>query len=114
MRADRLAVRCGPPGAPCYRAPAQALWRRPSLPPHEAYAGLIQVALDELRHHPAEAQYAAGRTRRIHQRGGALALRPRITREKTTHAQEQDVVDILKTQQAWFNGQLDLDPERFI
>ncbi|WP_422679954.1 IS630 family transposase [Chelatococcus albus] len=40
--------------------------------------------------------------------------RHRITRKKTAHATEQDRPDILKQREAWFDGQLDLDPERLV
>lgn len=34
--------------------------------------------------------------------------------KKTAHAAEQDRPDIVKRRQAWFDGQLDLDPERLV
>lgn len=34
--------------------------------------------------------------------------------KKTAHASEQDRPDILKRRQDWFDGQLDLDPERLV
>jgi len=34
--------------------------------------------------------------------------------KKSAHALEQDRPDILKRRRAWFDGQLDLDPERLI
>ena len=34
--------------------------------------------------------------------------------KKTAHASEQDRPDILKRREAWFEGQLDLDPERLV
>src|SRR5689334_24526789 len=34
--------------------------------------------------------------------------------KKTAHAAEQDRPDIRKRREAWFEGQLDLDPERLI
>jgi len=34
--------------------------------------------------------------------------------KKTAHAAEQNRPDILKRRQAWFDGQLDLDPERLV
>jgi transposase len=40
--------------------------------------------------------------------------RHRMTRKKTAHAAEQDRPDILKRRQDWFEGQLDLDPERLV
>lgn len=35
-------------------------------------------------------------------------------KKKTRHAAEQDRPDVLKQRQAWFEGQLDLDPERLV
>src|SRR3954463_6549229 len=41
--------------------------------------------------------------------------RHKITRKKkTAHATEQDRPDIRKRREAWFEGQLDLDPERLV
>jgi hypothetical protein len=40
--------------------------------------------------------------------------RGKITLEKVGHAAEQDRPDVLSRRQAWFEGQLDLDPERLI
>jgi transposase len=34
--------------------------------------------------------------------------------KKTAHAAEQDRPDVLKRRQAWFEGQLDLDPEKLV
>jgi len=34
--------------------------------------------------------------------------------KKTAHASEQDRPDILKRREEWFDGQLDLDPERLV
>lgn len=47
------------------------------------------------------------------------ALGPRLrshgwTFKKSAHALEQDRPDILKRRRAWFDGQLDLDPEKLI
>jgi transposase len=39
---------------------------------------------------------------------------PNTQEKKTAHAAEQDHPDILKRRQAWFNGQLDLDPARLV
>ena len=54
--------------------------------------------------------------------GASLALstiwrffaRHKITLKKSAHAAEQDRPDILARRRAWFDGQLDLDPERLI
>jgi transposase len=37
-----------------------------------------------------------------------------ITFQKTAHAAEQDRADVLVAREAWFNGQLDLDPARLV
>jgi transposase len=34
--------------------------------------------------------------------------------KKTAHASEQDRPDVLKRREAWFDGQLDLDPEKLV
>jgi len=34
--------------------------------------------------------------------------------KKTGHASEQDRPDVLKHREAWFEGQLDLDPDKLI
>jgi transposase len=39
---------------------------------------------------------------------------PDHAQKKTGHASEQDRPDILKQRQAWFDGQIDLDPERLV
>jgi transposase len=45
----------------------------------------------------------------------ALLRPPRdLAQKKTAHAAEQDRPDILKRRRAWFEGQLDLDPERLV
>ena len=46
-----------------------------------------------------------------------MALLPtprRDAQKKTTRAEEQDRPDVLSRRQAWFDGQLDLDPERLV
>jgi transposase len=39
---------------------------------------------------------------------------PDHAQKKTAHAAEQDRPDVLKRRKAWFEGQLDLDPERLV
>ena len=39
---------------------------------------------------------------------------PRHQEQKAAHAPEQDRPDILKRRKAWFEGQLDLDPDRLV
>ncbi|MFD2134629.1 IS630 family transposase [Novosphingobium resinovorum] len=41
-------------------------------------------------------------------------VRRGLTRKKTGHAIEQDRPDVLKQRQDWFEGQLDLEPERLV
>ena len=36
------------------------------------------------------------------------------SQKKTGHAAEQDRADVLSAREAWFEGQLDLDPERLV
>ncbi len=36
------------------------------------------------------------------------------TQKKTAHASEQDRPDVLRRRKAWFDGQVDLDPERLV
>jgi transposase len=36
------------------------------------------------------------------------------TQKKTAHASEQDRPDVLRQRKAWFDGQIDLDPERLV
>ena len=84
----------------------------------EAHADLIHAALDEvpditlpeLKARLA-GQGASG------QRGRALALLPppqAHAQKKTAHASEQDRPDVLRRREAWFEDQLDLDPERLV
>lgn len=37
-----------------------------------------------------------------------------MTRKRTGHAIEQDQPDVLKQRQEWFEGQIDLEPERLV
>jgi transposase len=39
---------------------------------------------------------------------------PHDAQKKTAHASEQDRPDVLKRREQWFEGQLDLDPERLV
>ena len=45
-------------------------------------------------------------------RSGASAAGTRSRAKKTAHAAEQDRPDVRKRREAWFDGQLDLDPAR--
>jgi transposase len=44
----------------------------------------------------------------------AIRATPIHTQKKTAHASEQERPDILTRRQAWFDGQLDLDPDRLV
>jgi hypothetical protein len=39
---------------------------------------------------------------------------PDHAQKKSAHATEQDRPDVLKQREEWFDGQLDLDPERLV
>ena len=58
-----------------------------------------------------------GRARSLRERECALALLPPApdhAQKKTAHAAEQDRPDIRKRREAWFEGQLDLDPAQLV
>ena len=84
----------------------------------EAQANLILSAGGrDLRHHADGASSQTGRARASLRHRHALALlrSPRHhVEKKTAHASEQDRPDILKRREDWFDGQLDLDPERLV
>ena len=48
-----------------------------------------------------------------HSGGSSIATGSR-GKKKTAHAAEQDRPDVLKRRQAWFENQIDLDPERLV
>src|SRR4051794_39449135 len=84
----------------------------------EAHAELIHAALDEVPDITLPELKA-----RLAEKGAFVSVsalwrfcrRHQITRKKkTAHAAEQDRPDIRKRREAWFEGQLDLDPERLI
>lgn len=59
----------------------------------------------------------AGRSRREHQHRHAVALfHPARdhAQKKTGHASEQNRPDVLKRREDWFEGQLDLDPDKLV
>ena len=69
------------------------------------------------RHHPARVEGVLGRARGLVSVSALwrFCRRHQITRKKkTAHAAEQDRPDIRRRREAWFEGQLDLDPERLI
>src|ERR671939_1113830 len=47
-------------------------------------------------------------------RSGACSRRAASPLKKTAHAAEQDRPDVAEAREAWFEGQLDLDPERLV
>src|SRR4030095_5112083 len=84
----------------------------------EAHADLIHAALDEMPDITLPELKA-----RLAEQGAFVSVsalwrfcrRHKITRKKkTAHAAEQDRPDVRKRRAAWFEGQLDLDPERLI
>jgi transposase len=77
---------------------------------HAALAEVPDITLPELKARLAEkgAQVSVSALWRF-------CRRHQITRKKkTAHAAEQDRPDIRKRREAWFEGQLDLDPERLV
>jgi transposase len=84
----------------------------------EAHAGLIHAALAEVPDITLPELKARLAEQGAHVSVTALwrfCRRHRITRKKkTAHAAEQDRPDVLKRRKAWFEGQLDLDPERLV
>ena len=71
----------------------------------------------EGRHHAGRVASAARRARHAGRDRDAVAFfRPASdhAQKKTAHANEQDRPDILKRREEWFDGQLDLDPERLV
>jgi transposase len=83
----------------------------------EAHADLIHAALAEVPDMTLPELKA-----RLAQQGAQVSVsalwrfcrRHKITRKKTAHAAKQDRPDIHKRREAWFESQLDLDPERLI
>ncbi|WP_234836148.1 IS630-like element ISRm10-1 family transposase [Sinorhizobium meliloti] len=92
-------------------------WRRPSaVDAHEEFVvALIEerkdVTLDEMvQRLSVERQVKISRSAL----GAWLRGRGWTFKKKTTHALEQDRPDVLKRRRVWFDGQLDLDPEKLI
>ncbi len=75
-----------------------------------AYAATPDITLAELQALLAEHGHA-GRAR--HDMAVLRAARDHA-QKKTAHATEQDRPDILKRREDWFEGQLDLDPDRLV
>ncbi|WP_318855663.1 IS630-like element ISRm10-1 family transposase [Sinorhizobium meliloti] len=92
-------------------------WRRPSaVDAHEEFVvALIEerkdVTLDEMVQ-----RLSVERQVKISRRALGAWLRGRgwTFKKKTAHALEQDRPDVLKRRRVWFDGQLDLDPEKLI
>ncbi|MDE4587307.1 IS630-like element ISRm10-1 family transposase [Sinorhizobium meliloti] len=92
-------------------------WRRPSaVDAHEEFVvALIEerkdVTLDEMvQRLSVERQVKISRSAL----GAWLRGRGWTFKKKTAHALEQDRPDVLKRRRVWFDGQLDLDPEKLI
>ncbi|SCB61937.1 putative transposase, partial [Rhizobium aethiopicum] len=91
-------------------------WRRPSaVDAHEEFVVALinerrDVTLDEMVE-----RLSVERQVKISRSALGAWLRGRgWTLKKTAHALEQDRPDVLKRRRAWFDGQLDLDPEKLI
>ena len=67
------------------------------------------ITLDELRRELGQAGVMVAISMLYH-----FFARHGITRKKVGHAAEQDRTDVLSAREAWFDGQLDLDPERLV
>ncbi|WP_184451133.1 MULTISPECIES: IS630 family transposase [unclassified Rhizobium] len=92
-------------------------WRRSSsLDAHEAFVVEMiddrkDVTLDEMVERlSVERQVGISRSAL----GAWLQRRGWTFKKKSAHALEQDRPDVLKRRRAWFDGQLDLDPEKLI
>ncbi|TAU59269.1 IS630 family transposase [Rhizobium ruizarguesonis] len=92
-------------------------WRRSSsLDAHEAFVVEMiddrkDVTLDEMVERLCvERQVGISRSAL----GAWLRHRGWTFKKKSAHALEQDRLDVLKRRRAWFDGQLDLDPEKLI
>ncbi|WP_236774113.1 IS630 family transposase [Agrobacterium tumefaciens] len=92
-------------------------WRRPSvLDAHETFVVAMiddrkDVTLDEMVGRlSVERQVGISRSAL----GAWLRGRGWTFKKKSAHALEQDRPDVLKRRRAWFEGQLDLDPEKLI
>jgi hypothetical protein len=75
---------------------------------HAALAEVPDIALPELK-----ARLAGKGLRSAWPRSGASAAVTSSRAKKTAHASEQDRPDVVRRREAWFEGQLDLDPARF-
>ena len=101
------------------RTVAEAVGRRSPLWPHRSPSRLPHGADPaHAGHHPAGDPGASDQElRRAFFAFRALALlRPtrRHVQKKTAHATEQQRPDVLKKRLEWFEGQLDLDPDKLV
>ena len=108
---------CGGRARPGERtARKQGQPRRSKLDPHRDYLlGLIEATPDLTISELLER--LLGRARRDGQPRDAVDVsRPLRSdvQKKTAHASEQDRPDVQKRREDWFDGQLDLDPERLV
>jgi hypothetical protein len=75
----------------------------------EAQGGLIKALLEATPDITVTAAKSSAMAR-----ASASSAGTRSRAKKTAHASEQERPDVLKRRQAWFDGQLDLDPERLV
>ena len=97
--------------------PAAGAGRRSPLGPHRSACAADPGAGGA--HARSHARGAPGGPGRVGVTIGTASLwrlldRRRLTRKKTAHAAEQDRPDVLTRRWDWFEGQLDLAPERLV
>ncbi len=100
------------------RCRGEAAGRRPQVGPHRSRSGLSpwRGRMDAGRHARRDPGEAAG-ARRQRRRWDAVAIlrsAPHHVQKKSAHAAEQQRCDVKTAREAWFEGQLDLDPERLV
>ena len=97
---------------------AGATWRRsPLRADRGACAADPQPAGADARHHAERVARGAGRGRRAGWHRDAVAVLRTAAdhaEKKSAHAAEQQRPDILTRRWEWFEGQLDLDPDRLV
>src|SRR4051794_16770670 len=88
---------------------------RSKLDPHEVFIlGRIEETPDITLAEIAERLAAKQRVRVVPSRCGCSSTSTASHSKKTAHASEQQRPDVLRRRRAWFDGQLDLDPEKLI
>ena len=94
-----------------------ARWRQAFSPDRSARPGDLGSGGAEVGHHAGRAARPPRRARRVFCAVDDLEVlrAPQDhAQKKSAHAAEQDRPDVLARRQAWFEGQLDLDPEQLI